>query len=1063
MKRGDDGEVIAIEPRAMDVLVALCERPGDVLSAHDLLRLCWDGLVVGDNQVHKAILQLRRALGDTASDARYIENIRKRGYRTVATVTPLTAGERHAGEDWSQESPYVGLDPFDASHEAVFFGRDAAIVELVETTTAQIDAGRALVLVLGPSGSGKTSLVQAGLVPALFRSPHNLRVSAATTLDLGDVGEIELSTAVGGALLDLDVDGESLFDGMSAEALGEHLLAAPAAISPTAPADTKFVLFVDRLEALFNSSMVDEQQRSAFLTILDGLARAGNFIVIAACRNDFYPNVANEPLLMLGKSHGGHFDLEPPTRPQIAQMIRRPAQVAGLRFGADPDTKAQLDDLLCDAAANSPDALPLLQYTLQELYRLRSNSRELTFAAYQSLGGIDGAIGRRAEAVLTGLPDAAQASLPHILSMIVTVGAQDEAVRSHRAPWSLLKTDDERRLVRTLVEQRLFVSFVFDREPVFGVAHEALLRQWPRVVAWIASHRQALHTRSRLQGVAQRWISDGRRTDLLLPRGKPLEEARDLLVRAEIPVDEDVRALVTASDRRARNADRMRIGAVAGFAFIALVAVALGLRANYAESLAAKRRLEAEDLMNFMVGDFADKLRPLGKLDLLDGVTQKALQYLANEDVARTPTAARLQQAKALQTLAEVSRSRGAAADALQALNQAELLLLANVAAGQHDNDVAKNLGAVFFWQGQIAVDQGRLDEAERKLLAYQDETLRMNAIDPANPDAWIELSYARSSLGVLLQKKGEAEKAAALFEGSIALKQRALGERPKDQRLQAELANSFSWLASAKAAMGELQATTDLYKHQRAALEELQTAEPNASVWSYRLAIANKVVGGLLALQGRTDEAVASLNISEDGLRAILLKEPTNRIWQRERSITGLQTARILVSTGKTQAALEKIRASESSLVELQSIDKKSDEIPRGLAVSHYLQALIAFNNGDMQTAEVQANKSEEILNSIYEKYRTDRFVNAELAHTMLLKARILDRGGRRDASIDLCKTTISNLSSVSGRERDFRIADPWVRANICAGDAASVAHVVAFMKRIGYNDADYSAFVNQ
>jgi eukaryotic-like serine/threonine-protein kinase len=1063
LKQENGGAPIPVEPRAMDVLIALCERPGEILSAQDLLRLCWDGLVVGENQVHKAILQLRRALGDTASDARYIENIRKRGYRTIAPVLPLPAGERHAGEDWSQDSPYVGLDPFDAAHAAVFFGRDAAIVELVETTMVQIDAGRALVLVLGPSGSGKTSLVQAGLIPALSRSARNLQIAGVTVLDLGDVGEIPFPTAIGGALLDLEIDGRPLFDGMSAEMVGERLLHQPTGSWLAASVDTKLVLFIDRLEALFDPSKVDEQQRHAFLAVLDGLARTGSFIVVAACRNDFYPNVANEPLLMAGKAQGAHFDLEPPTRPEIAQMIRRPAQIAELRFGSDPETKAQLDDLLCDAAANSPDALPLLQYTLQELYLLRSTNRELTVAAYRALGGIDGAIGRRAESVLSSLPLAAQAALPRILSLLVTIGAQDEAVRSHRAPWSLLATDDERRLVRTLVEQRLFVSLVLDREPVFGVAHEALLRQWPRVVAWVAGHRQALQTRSRLQGFAHRWAADGRRSDLLLPRGKPLEEARDLLARAEIPVDDDVRALVAASDRRARRAERLRIGAAVGFALVALIAVVLDLRASHAERLAAQRRLEAEDLMNFMVGDFADKLRPLGRLDLLDGVAQKALQYLTAENVTSMSNATRLQQAKALQTLAEVGRSRGHATAALQALNQAELLLRANVAAGQHGSEVAKNLGAVSFWQGQIAVDQGHLDEAERKLLAYQDEALRMNELDPGDPDGWIELSYALSSLGTLSHKKGEQEKAVALFEHSIALKQRALEQRPQEQSLQADLADSLSWLASAKSSGGELRAATDLYAQQRALLEQLKIAEPNASVWSYRLAVSNKLIGLLLAAQGRPVEAAASLTTSEEGLGSLLPKDPSNRLWQRERAITGLQIAKLYVSTGRYKEALEKIRAAESSLAELSKVDKKSDEIPRGMALGHYLQALVAFRSGDIRSAEARVNEAAEILAGIYGKYRTDKFVNAELAQVMLLKARILAQRGDADAATNLCKETIENLSPVGGKERDFRVADPWVRANICAGAGESVAHIVAFLQRVGYHDVEYRISVTQ
>ena len=73
-------------------------------------------------------------------------------------------------------------------------------------------------------------------------------------------------------------------------------------------------------------------------------------------------------------------------------MIRRPALVAELSFGVDPESQAQLDDMLCEGTAENPDALPLLQYTLHELYLQRSHNRELTVAAYRALGGIGGAM-----------------------------------------------------------------------------------------------------------------------------------------------------------------------------------------------------------------------------------------------------------------------------------------------------------------------------------------------------------------------------------------------------------------------------------------------------------------------------------------------------------------------------------------------------------------------------------------------------------------------------------------------------------------------------------------------
>jgi DNA-binding winged helix-turn-helix (wHTH) protein len=86
-----------LEPRAMEVLAALCARAGTVVSIEDLLKQCWGNVIHGENPVHKAIAQLRRALGDSAAAPGYIETIRKRGYRTLACVAGAVDPQPCAG------------------------------------------------------------------------------------------------------------------------------------------------------------------------------------------------------------------------------------------------------------------------------------------------------------------------------------------------------------------------------------------------------------------------------------------------------------------------------------------------------------------------------------------------------------------------------------------------------------------------------------------------------------------------------------------------------------------------------------------------------------------------------------------------------------------------------------------------------------------------------------------------------------------------------------------------------------------------------------------------------
>ena len=152
----------------MAVLEQLCRHAGDVVSAERLLQSCWPGETLGDNPVHKSIAALRQAFGDSARESRYIETIRKQGYRLLAPVRWLSGQGplAHAGS-WRGRSPFRGLAAFDGAHADVFFGRETMVVELRRRLQSLWQQGEPLLLLLGPSGSGKSSLVQAGLLPSL--------------------------------------------------------------------------------------------------------------------------------------------------------------------------------------------------------------------------------------------------------------------------------------------------------------------------------------------------------------------------------------------------------------------------------------------------------------------------------------------------------------------------------------------------------------------------------------------------------------------------------------------------------------------------------------------------------------------------------------------------------------------------------------------------------------------------------------------------------------------------------------------------------------------------------
>ncbi|GJJ03322.1 transcriptional regulator [Duganella rhizosphaerae] len=1049
-----------IEPRAMDVLVALCRNPNTVLSAEDLLRQCWGNVLHGDNPVYKTIAQLRRVLDDDANEPMYIQTIRKRGYRTVAAVVAGPEPE----PNWQSGSPFRGLLSFDEAHASVFFGRGDATYRLRHALAAQVQAGFALQLVLGPSGSGKSSLVLAGLLPQLLRedaSTPSTRICSAVSFDLGEMTEQDLFTSLASALLDWEVDDAALFPGTSAHLLGMRLLqnsaivVAELAQNLLASEHTRCALFIDRLEALFVLPGITSDIRDAFLKTLETFARSKTVLVIAACRNDFYARIADAPVLMEGKERGAHFDLPPPTSTEIAQIIRWPARAAQLSFGAIPGTNLDLADVLCESAVHSPDALPLLQYTLQELYCLRSADGELGFDSFLQLGGIEGAIGKRAEGVVSSLSDAQRATLPHVLSLIVTIGIQEDSVTSQRAPWSALDTAAARSTVDAFVEARLLVSELVHGEAAFGVAHEAILRRWPRAVAWIEDHRDALRVRARCSTLCRRWLADGRPDDLLLPKGKLLDEAANLLTLAALSLSNDESDLIRASQRKARRSTRIRNGAIIAIVILALLAILLGLSAAMEKRVAEQRRAEAEGLMEFMLGDFADKLRPLGRLDLLDSVSAKALSYLslAREDDAAGMT----RRAKALQQLAEVQIARAAPQAAIKALLAARVILLQQQAALPQERHILMNLGANSFWLGQLRFDQSDWAAAETYFREYQQYSDRVHALEPDAVDAWMEQSYAHNSLGSLELRRGNARKAAAEFLISIELKQKARRKAPANPALLAELADSISWAATAEETSGQLAAATALYEQQRKMIADIVAGAPSDALWKYRWAVADQNLARLALAQGRDADALDALERSRELFNAVVKQEPENQIWSANRLFVELEIWRLKARTAPPSTVLQAMTALSERAEALHHMDPKRHEWTRqaALAQRYLAEALQRARRADAARATI--HMAVQRLAELNGQNGADLYTREAWADALVAQADIERMLNAPHAVRDSCNSAREVLRADVPGNSDFRILDPWVRASLCLGLVAEAQESKTRLLHIGYRDAEY------
>lgn len=457
--------------------------------------------------------------------------------------------DRHLGD---VICPYKGLRAFEYEDAATYVGREAQ----VEQVLARLAEAR-FVAVVGASGSGKSSFVRAGLLAGIAAARATGDTSAQLVLlTPGEHPVQQLASAVSAAT------------GGDADALGNDLRADPAALArATAGArDAAVVIAVDQFEELF-TLCGDEAERRCFVDALIAAwhDRSGAVAVIVAMRADFYGRVATYP--QLAAAVVAHQALIGPLSPvDLRRAIELPAAGSGLLL------QPGLVETMLEDLAGEPGALPLLSHALLETWKRRRRLL-LTVGGYHEAGGVRGAIAQTAEQTLQALPDADRAIARSIFLSLTDVGESAEPTgrRVDRAELSARTHGAASfgRVLGLLADARL-VSV--DQDTVV-VAHEALIRHWPRLRAWIETDRAGLLTHRRLTQAAREW-EHLQREPAALYRGARLAAACERAADHGDDLSALERAFLTASraaeQRRARR-QRILLGAVTvalGFAVV---------------------------------------------------------------------------------------------------------------------------------------------------------------------------------------------------------------------------------------------------------------------------------------------------------------------------------------------------------------------------------------------------------------------------------------------------------------------------------------------------------------
>lgn len=504
-----------------------------------------------------------------------------------------------------QGPPYLGLKAFQPEHAAIFFGREEETLEIRFSLRERAKQGCAFLLLTGASGSGKSSLARSGALPDVVEHELDDQVVAWRSL-IVTPAELAPDPILGLArrLATPDVWPNLRNDDAAIATLTRgfrenpkltiDLVLQPAIneLGARHHGSVRLFLVIDQMEEIFASHVMTDADRSAFLLLIEALAHFGAVWVLATARSDFFHKIQNEPSLFRLLEGRGPMPVLPPGADALQRLIEEPARLAGLRFEEREGVSLALR-ILRDAVAHA-ELLPLLEFVLRELYEKSGKTdRRLTFASYEELGGLEGAVGSQAEKAFNSLPSDAQGALPAILPLLVTVdSANDQAAVRRRAPLDELRATPARQhLTDCLIATRFLTTDRQGQESVASFTHEALLRRWDRIANWITFNREHLRIHSRVLAAVTNWEKHQRRKDLLLSAGKPLDEANELIA-SQMELEKAICEFIEESRARYRFNTRVRRAALASLCILTVLSCVAGGLAWRAQRVAEKRTRE---------------------------------------------------------------------------------------------------------------------------------------------------------------------------------------------------------------------------------------------------------------------------------------------------------------------------------------------------------------------------------------------------------------------------------------------------------------------------------------
>ena len=928
----------------------------------------------------------------------------------------------------SKGSPFRGLAAFGAKHAPVFFGRSRDITKAVDVLKEAGARGSPFLLIVGASGSGKSSLALAGLVPRLTAS------GVVPAVDLWRVAVMRPSDDPGGPVAslaaslfesesDLAEDDKGRLPALPELAQSDYATAAElarllahadepcvkpiiGALDKIAEAEQKksgydrpvradLLIVVDQLDELF-AGQVNDAERARFAKLLAQLVATGRVWVIATLRADLYERFLKEPELLAMKSKGATYDLAPPGATEIDEIIRGPAAAAGLVYETDWKTGERLDDRLI-RDVDRPDMLPLLQFALDYLFEQRVTEKDetrLAFKAYDTLGGLAGAIDKEAERAISGLGKEELDRLPRLLRQLAAPAQMSEMGTPTGAPAGFTIRSvplaeaaydpPAERLVKALVDARILLSSGSEQNATIRLAHQRVLDNWKRAKDIVAANAEFYRIRDDVEALRRRWENSKKQRDLLIPKGVPLAEAESIAKRYPGELGAPTLGFIAASGKRARLRQRLVAASAMVFAALAVGATVAGIRAWQAEQR-AKRNF---DVANSLVTDIAQGLRHV------EGMRAEARKKIFDQVSKTLDSAVEVSpddeqllgmQATMFEEFASTHAAEGESAEAAESTAKSleirlRLVEMGNATGERGQQDISQTLEKIGEYKLEARDDSGALAVYE-KILANRRRAAEAEA---ANPDRQRDVAVALTTIGDLKLRSGDLGAALGHYQECSDIRRKLADSDKGNAQRQSDLEQALNSVAYAKYRLGDFAGALATYGESLAIARALADADKSNALLKRDVALLIASIGDTKIDSGDNAGALEAYKESLAIRRGLVAADAGDSNLKRDTAATLSGIGDALVNSGDKQNALPAYEESIAFLRDLLKIDATNPAWKRDLSIGLNRLGDVKRDSGDNPGALAAYEESLAVRRSLAELDQTNTQWQTDVSYVL-------------------------------------------------------------------------------